>query len=322
VGGRWGKDVAARSSGSRFPGGAALLGREAGEAWVLIDDGEVARLGPAVALCVQAGVPSRIQVLVDESVPGAAGVIARRASAFGGIVDVWRVEGRSLVPAEPDPATSVPEAPPDPSLVDLLVAHGVEPVLEHGVLRGEVLGLEVARVIDGRLVVGVGRHDRNARAEMRPGEDAGAALDSAVGAVMRWRRPGVARHAANTLARGRWLRSLLVARPSLVGLASVRPVAPPLPWFDLPEAGTAPATAVDPRGGEVVVACSVGVDLDLVPTAADCRLLYGSHPEVPLWLVVPAGDDVPATRRLAGMLTAPASVVTVPRDWERLGAGP
>ena len=305
----------------KFPGGAALVGADGGGAWVLIDDGEVARLGPGIALCLRAGM-SGVQVLVEEAVPGAAGIIARRASAFGEKVAVWRVDGRSLVAAEAALPLDVPMVAPDSSLVELFVAHGVEPVLEHGVLRGEVLGLEIARVVDGRLMVGVGRHDRFARAEMRPGEDPGAALDSALGAVMRWRRPGVARHAANTLARARWLRSILVTRPSVVGLASLKPFPPPLPWFDLPEAGSAPAIGLDFDGRQVVVVCSVGIDLDLVPTAADCRLLYGASPDDPLWLIMPAGDDVPMTRRLAGMLLSPASVVTVTRDWESLAAEP
>jgi hypothetical protein len=34
-----------------------------------------------------------------------------------------------------------------------------------------------------------------------------------------------------------------------------------------------------------------------------------------LAVVVPEGDDMPVTRQLALALAAPASVVTVPRDW-------
>ena len=302
-------------------GGAALVGEAGGTAWVLIDDGEVSRFGPALAWCAQAGV-SDVHVLVDEAVPGAAGIIARRATQFSVPPDVWVVDGRELKAAEPSPASRPDESGADPELVGLLRAHGVDPVVEHGVLRGEVLGLEVARVIGEKLVVGVGRHDRDARAEMRPNEDLGAALDSAASAVLRWRRPGVARHAANTLARGRWLRSIVCSRPSLVGASELHSVPPPMPWFDLPEAGAAPCAGVDASGRELVVVCSVGVDLDLVPTAADCRLLYGSRPDVPLVLLLPAGDDLPVTRRLAGMLASPADVVTVSRDWESLASEP
>ncbi len=197
-----------------------------------------------------------------------------------------------------------------------MLAHGAEPVVEHGVLRGEVLGLEVARVVDGRLQVGVGRHDRIARLEMRPGEALGAALDEAVAAVRERRRPGAGRHPANTLARARWLRSVVCARPELVDAGRLEPVAPPLPWFDLPEAAAAPCVGVGSQGDPVVVVCSTGVDVDLVPTAADCRRLYS--PGADLVVVVPEGDDLPVTRALAGALARPALVRTVPRSWEEL----
>jgi hypothetical protein len=115
---------------------------------------------------------------------------------------------------------------------------------------------------------------------------------------------------------------VLVGSPGLIGLSSLRPVAPPLPWFDLPEAGAAPGVGVvraEGGGGRgVVVVCSVGVDLDLVPTAADCRLLYG-HGEDELWLVIPEGDDLPVTHTLASWLDPPARVVTVPKGWEAAG---
>lgn len=299
-----------------------LADKESGESWVLIDDGEVARFGPALALCVQAGAHARVHLLVEESVPGTAGVISRRAAAFSNDIDVWSVHGRSLENVEPSDARPVAETDAPADIVHLLEEHGVEPVSEHGVLRGEVLGLEVARVVCGTLMVGVGRHDRDARSEMRPGEDPGAALDSAVEAVRRWRRGGVARHPANTLARARWLRSVVCSRPSTVGAVAMTPVAPPLPWFDLAEAGAAPCTGTDASGAELIAVCSTGVDLDLVPTAADSRLLYGSSPRTRLLLVVPEGDDVPVTRRLAGMLASPADVITVPRDWESLSGSP
>ena len=255
--------------------------------------------------------------------PGAAGIIARRAMEMREPAGVWSLSGRELRRAEP-PSPAVGDegldescgSTPSEKLADLLSAHGAEPVFEHGVFRGEVLGLEVARVIGGELLVGVGRHDRDARTEMRPGEDIVSALDEAVAAVRSWRRPGVARHPANTLARSRWLRSLVSARPSLVGASSLLPVAPPLPWFDLPEAGAAPCVGTLVDGTDVVVVCSVGVDLDLIPTAADCRVL--NRPGAELVLVVPEGDDVPVNRRLAGAMVRPAEFVTVPRDWEKL----
>ena len=310
-------------------------------AFVLIDDGVVGRFGGALAWAVRAGASS-LDLLVDGSSGVAAsglaasgvaasglvasGAVARRASAFNLAVSVWVVDGRSVVPATPAPVLhDSAEAPAD--LVELLAGHGLEVVWEHGVLRGEVLGLEVARTVGDRLEVGVGRHDRMARFEMRPSESLSSALSEAASAVRSLRRPDAPLHPANRLARSRWLRSVVVASPGAIGLSDsigVVPVAPPLPWFDLPEAGAAPCVGASASTGSPVVAvCSVGVDLDLLPTAADCRLLYGGSGGVggaggtaELWLIVPAGDDVPIQHELAALLDPPARIVTVPRGWE------
>jgi hypothetical protein len=316
----WGEEATARSELWTFPGGAALAepGPRIGRAWVLIDDGSVARFGSALAWAWRRGVRD-LDVLVHEAVPsagGASGVVARRAGELARVPAVWSVDGRRLSVATPAPRLADMPAPTE-GMAALIESRGAEAVWEHGVLRGEVLGLEVARVVDGRLVVGVGRHDRMARAEMRPGEDVHAALDEVVAAVRDRRRYGEPSHPANTLARSRWLRSVLCCRPSLVGADRLAAVPPPLPWFDLPEAGAAPAVGEASRRSVVVVS-SVGVDLDLVPTAADCRVLHS--PGADLLLAMPERDDVAVTRALAGALAHPATVVTVPGTWESLGA--
>jgi hypothetical protein len=287
----------------------------------------VSRFGPALAWAWRRGVDDP-HVLVEAGSPvgssPASGVIARRAETLANPPHVWDVRGRGLaraaaaevLPVDPDPA----DTGSDPRLAafrDLLRQHGAEPVFEHGVLRGEVLGLEVARVVGDQLQVGVGRHDRLARAEMYPDQDLGVALDEAVAAVRARRRPGQPRHPANTLARGRWLRSIVCARPELVGARELVAVAPPLPWFDLPEAAAAPACGTSSLAGSpLLVVCSVGVELDLIPTAGDSRLLH--QPDARLVVVVPEGDDVPVTRALAGALAEPAEVRVVPRGWEAL----
>ena len=310
--------------------------------FVLIDDGLVGRFGAALAWAVRSGASS-LDVLVDGP-PPAAGAVARRAAAFSLPCVAWSVAGRSVTAAVPVPILDdSPEADAPADLVSLLAGHGLEVVWEHGVLRGEVLGLEVARTVGSELEVGVGRHDRMARFEMRPSESLSSALAEASRAVRALRVAGAPSHPANRLARSRWLRSLVVSSPSSVGLvgavgsrgaveavcavgatgsvSGVRPVAPPLPWFDLPEAGAAPCVGESASSGAAVVAvCSVGVDLDLVPTAADCRLMYGGE-GAELWLVIPEGDDLPILRDLAARLVPAAHVVTVPRGWESLLAG-
>jgi hypothetical protein len=256
-------------------------------------------------------------------------VMARRAQTFRGRPVVWSVVGRELQRVSPadvaDPARAA-DLPADAGRWEaLLVAHGVQPVIEHGVLRGDVLGLEVVRLVGDeeqgwRLAVGVGDHDRDARQEMRPDEDPVAALDQVVALVRAWRRPGARLHPANTLAPERWLRSIVASRPHLAGAADLVPLAPPVERTDLRHRSPAPAAGTDLDGRPAVVVCSTGVDVDLVPAAADSRLLDGRAAR--LAIVVPEGDDHPITRRLAGRLEDPPDIVTVSRDWKALMGAP
>lgn len=293
-----------------MPGGAVLFDPVTSRVWALIDDGEVARFGGVLAWAWRAGA-SGLDVLVEGA--EAAGLIAARAAEMAAPPGVWRVSGRDLMRASPVTQPRA-EGPVPPELVSLLQAHGADVVVEAGLLRGEVLGLEVARVVEGRVEVGVGRYDRAARLEMRPGEDIGAALDEVVAAVRARRRAGAPTHPANQLARSRWLRSVLCARPQLIGARELAAVSPPLPWSDLPDAPAAPCVGVSLAGNPLMVVCSVGVDLDLVPTAAHARLIH--RPDADLTLAVPEGDDLPVTLGLAGMLARPARVVSVDRAWD------
>src|SRR4051812_39920342 len=137
VKGRWG-DAERRSEA--FPGGAALV--EDGVGWVLVEEDSQRALGRALLWAGKAEV-EELHVLADNG----AGMLARRASAFAKPPAVWRIEGTSLTEVEPDPVSE--ERPVDPRaapLADLIRVAGAQPVVEHGVLRGEVLGLEVARV--------------------------------------------------------------------------------------------------------------------------------------------------------------------------------
>jgi hypothetical protein len=59
--------------------------------------------------------------------------------------------------------------------------------------------------------------------------------------------------------------------------------------------------------------CSVGVDLDLVPAAADARAAQGDESE--LVLVLPDGDDHRVTRELVEDLVVPARIATISREW-------
>jgi hypothetical protein len=297
-----------------FPGGATR--RTGTTGWVLLEQRAERRLGGALAWARQHEVTD-LHVLVDQPGPAAA-ILARRAAQFAAPPRVWRVEGRAVVEADPAPPLIPTVPPPTAELLGAMLADaGLEVVVERGELVGEVLGLEVARVrpagdgsaVDVHLEVGVGRFDRAAFAMMHPELGDAAALDTAVAVVRRYRRPGAPRHQLNQLVPERWLRAELVADPGIVGAAALSPVESAVGRRDLTERVPATAVGTDGDGRPLVVTCSVGVDLDLVPTAADDRLTHA--PGARLVLAVPPRDAVPVTEALAAALAEPATVAPV-----------
>lgn len=247
-------------------------------------------------------------------------MLARRAQAFADPPVVGRVEGREVRPADPEPLA--PPPPPPPGALDLapaLVAAGADVVVEHGVVCGEVLGLEIARIVESdgelRIEAGVGRHDREAFAMVHGSLPTADALAAVIGTVRRARTAGGADHPLHRLAPERWLREVLLRRPDLVGLSSLDRHEGPAPRPNVKDRW--PAVAV---GDGAVVVCSVGVDLDLVPFAADARLAATGGHDARLLLVVPERDAHPVTRALAASLRNPAEVVTVPDGWRELVA--
>jgi len=291
--------------------------------WVLLDERPSRGLGPALIWAEREAV-DELHVIVED--PAAAGLLARRSTAFRRAPTVWRSEGRSLAPAEAAPFPA-PVEPPAVAreVVGLLRDAGVEVTVEHGEIRGEIRGLEVARVVvddDGsaRVEVGVGRHDREAFALVHGDLPTPEALASVVRSVDTWRRPEAEAHPLRRLAPEGWLRWRLVEEPALVGAAELRPAEPVVPRESVKDTAATIAVGTDLEGRPLVVACSVGIDLDVVPTGADARLALA--PEAQLLVVVPERDDHPVTRRLAADLVAPAEVVPLAGDWRADGPGP
>jgi len=299
-----------------FAPGAAIMAGDA--AWVLIDqpasDGR--GLGPALIWASRQGATS-LNVIADEGT----GVLARRAAEFALPTTVWRAAGRNLLLAERAPI----ESPPQPVADHLrflpdIEAAGATPLVEHGAVVGEVRGLEVCRVVDAdgaaRLDVGVGVHDREAFAIIHAGVPVTEALANVVASVAAVRDVAVPAHPLNRLAPERFLRWRLEQEPWLVGMASVRPAQPPAPRRNLKDRAACTARGERLDGTEAVIVCSVGVDLDLIPYAADARLAADaesgdSHPDEVI-VVLPARDLVPVTSELASILRRPVSLVPLP----------
>jgi hypothetical protein len=316
-----GADVGGAAAVEPFPGGAALIAGD--EAWVLLDERPETALGRALAWASRHPV-SAISVVADAGT----GVLARRAAAFALQVEVYAVSGRQLIPASAEPVT--PRLEPSAAELEaaaMLVDAGIEVVVEHGEVRGEVRGLEMARVVrrGGDIVVepGVGRHDRDGHATMLAGADPAATLARVAADLAGHRRAGVAdHHPLGRMARERWLRRFVLDQPDLVGAVTLEPVEPTVPRQSVLEVVGAFAVGSDADGGDVVVGCSSGIDLDLVPAAADVRLVHEERTgrTARLVLVAPERDLVPVTRRLAGALHRPAQIVAVADDWHQHGA--
>ena len=313
--------VAAPEGAARadFPGGAALV--DGPRAWLLLDVDPVRAFGPALVWADRRGA-SEVTLIVDD--PVGAGVVARRARWFTRPPAVLTVSGRDAVPAEPALVDARWDPPSAPDLAELLIDADLEVVVEEGIVRGEVLGLEVARIVHGTtstgtpideptLEVGVGHADREMTALVHAGLAPMDQLIRVRDIVRQHRRAGAERHPLNQLAPERWLRSVLLRDPGRIGCAELRAAPPAVPRPNLRDPAVAFALGVDRAGGTVVVGCSVGVHLDLVPAAADARGALA--PEARLLLALPSRDAHSVTEALAERLVEPAELVPIETDW-------
>ena len=203
--------------------------------WVLLDERQQRGLGPALAWAVRAGV-AHLHVLAEEGT----GTLARRAAAFRLPVEVWHIAERTLLPAiaEPLPAVlAVPEG--HDQFRPLIIEGGAVPAVEHGVLVGEVRGLEVCRVVTdqqtgtARLEVGIGQHDREAFQMLHGDVPTVEALAKVVATVRPHREHGADPHplnrigagacAAGQVDRGSWPDRRVTRRGIAIALAPRQP---------------------------------------------------------------------------------------------------
>jgi hypothetical protein len=161
------------------------------------------------------------------------------------------------------------------------------------------------------LEVGVGRFDREAHALLSADKPTNETLREVVALVRRYRSDDGDAHPLKLLAASRWLRSRILPDPSIVGADHLAPLAPTVEPPDLRTPWPAPASGIDSEGRPLVVVCSTGVDLDLVPAAADARLAAFPDGDARLVLAVPSRDVHPVTQALAAALTHPADVIPV-----------
>lgn len=305
-----------------IPGGVATVHDSA--AWILIDGPAERSLGAVLAWSVRRSATS--VHLITES---GGGVAARRAQVFALPISVWFAQDRLLLPvvAEPLAAPRTVRAE-HAELAAMIEAAGAVPLVEHGVLVGEVRGLEVCRVVDQpttgffadqvdgdlpspppglQLEVGVGPADREAFQLMHGDLPTLEALTGVVRAVSAVRRDDAPQHPLNRLGRERFLRWKAEQNPSSIGLFTVEPAEPPMPRANLKDPTPCVAAGRRTDGTAVRVVFSSGVDLDLIPFVADVQLAHGE----PVVVVVPRRDLVPLTSDLAALLVQPIELVPI-----------
>jgi len=265
--------------------------------------------GQALIVATRHGARS-LDVFVDVEWSGA---VARRAEMFDPKPVVWSVLGSNVEPAKPAIMIGVDPPAVEPHVEELLAMPEVRTIIEHGVVFGECRGLEVARVsgtgTEQRLEVGVGVYDQGAFAVMHPDLTPQQSLAEVVAQVLEHRRSDAAPHPINRLVRERWLRSELLDDPGRLGLTGLEPVEGAVARDGLHDRRAAFAHA--PEEG-VLVACSVGIDLDLIPAAAEVASREGAERIV---AVLPARDDHPITRAVADRCRIPVEITVAQAPW-------
>ncbi len=287
-------------------------------------------LGGALALADRNGC-EQVHVFAEHR----SGVLARRAGCFAPKPVVWRVVGADAAVAKPAPRPVESTPARVPELVALLADAGVDVVAEHGVITGEIEGLEIARIVsavpigndvqrtdgaagsesvsDWRIEVGVGVHDRQAFSVLHADEPTIDSIRRVAETVRRHRSPGASPHPLNRLAAARWLRSRLIAQPALVGAGRLRTASPPSARGGPKDPAPAVAYGLTPEGRRLVVVVCVGVDLDAVPFAADARLFL--DPDAELTIALPRRDAHEVIRSMAARLRDPAQIAEIDDDW-------
>lgn len=245
-----------------------------------------------------------------------AAAVARRAALFDPSPVVWEIQGTSVEPAAAAPWSPLPAPALEPHIADLLSLDDVEVITEHGVVFGECRGLEVARVSgsgpEQRLDVGVGAYDQGAFAVINPELTPIESLVEVVAQVLTHRRRGALVHPLNRLARERWIRSELVADPSMVGMRELAVIEPIEPRTGVKDVVAASALGVADSGETVLVASTVGIDLDAVPAAADLAEQYDADR---IMVVLPDRDRHPLVQAVAARSRRPIEFVTAPEPW-------
>ncbi len=282
-----------------------------GTAWALLTDRHDRGLGPAMIWALGNGA-TELKVFTQFN----AGDLARRASFFNFKTEIFEITKDIATSAEitlPTVIKVVEVTAADELFAEFIKSSGADLTREHGVLAGEVCGLEVCRVVhdvsdtgldESILEIGVGSHDREMFKMLHGRTATLESLRKVVVDVSSKRVAGLIPHPLNQLGRERLLRHLLCDSPDLVDAVSLESAAPAMPRANLKDSVPCCARGILKNGAAVVAIFSIGVDPDVIAFGADARQQI--DPSADLVFVSPPRDIVPAIVRLAETLRNPA----------------
>ena len=286
-------------------------------AWVLVTGRHERSLGPALMWALRNNATS-LKLLSSER----AGELARIATHFDFAIEVFEVDAAGVARAAvPKSAEKIEVSVADEMFADFIKSAGAEVVREHGVISGEVCGLEVCRVVratdsgdldgagESELEIGVGAHDRETFKLLHGRTATIESLRKVIAEVAARRAVGAQVHPLNQLARERMLRHYVCQSPQLVGAKSLQVAQPPIARANLKDVVPCSAVGVSLTGEKMVVIFSIGVDPDVVSFGADARGQINGAAD--LVFAMPTRDIVPAVERVAQMLRRPARFVGV-----------
>ena len=286
-------------------------------AWVLITGRYERSLGPALMWALRNNATS-LKLLLNER----AGELARISAHFDFAIEVFEVDAAGVARvAVPKDATKIEVSVADEMFADFIKSAGADVVREHGVISGEVCGLEVCRVVratsasnldgagESELEIGVGAHDRETFKLLHGRTATVESLRKVIAEVAARRAVGAQVHPLNQLARERMLRHYVCLSPQLVGAKSLQPAQPPIARTNLKDVVPCCAVGVSLTGEKMVVIFNVGVDPDVVSFGADARGQINASAD--LVFAMPTRDIVPAVEQIVQMLRRPARFVGV-----------
>jgi len=286
-------------------------------AWVLVTGRHERSLGPALMWALRNNATS-LKLLSSER----AGELARIATHFDFAIEVFEVDAAGVARAAvPKSAEKIEVSVADEMFADFIKSAGAEVVREHGVISGEVCGLEVCRVVratdsgdldgagESELEIGVGAHDRETFKLLHGRTATIESLRKVIAEVAARRAVGAQVHPLNQLARERMLRHYVCQSPQLVGAKSLQVAQPPIARANLKDVVPCSAVGVSLTGEKMVVIFNIGVDPDVVSFGADARGQINGAAD--LVFAMPTRDIVPAVERVAQMLRRPARFVGV-----------